>query len=101
MLLHSVYFWLHDEITDEDRERFWDGVESLLGIETVYRGYIGSPADTEDRPIIDRSYDCALILFFKDQESHDSYQEDAIHDAFRTLASLWKKVQIYDTSLKV
>lgn len=60
-------------------------------------GYIGKPADTEKRAIIDSSYDCALITIFKDMEAHDAYQVDAIHDKFRELSHLWDRVQIYDS----
>ncbi|HEU4391981.1 MAG TPA: Dabb family protein [Blastocatellia bacterium] len=96
MFVHSVYFWLNPGLADEEVNEFWRGVNSLATIETVRQSYIGIPAPT-DRPIIDRSYSCALILAFDDQAGHDVYQDHQIHEAFRQKCSrFWSKVVIYD-----
>jgi Stress responsive A/B Barrel Domain len=96
MFVHSVYFWLNPDLTDADRAQFWNGVRSLTTIETVRHGFTGAPAST-DRPIIDRSYSCALIVMFDDRAGHEAYQVDPIHDKFREeCASFWSKVLIYD-----
>ena len=99
MLIHSVYFWLKPSLTSVEVDSFWNGVSSLLAISSVASGYVGKPADTEKRAIIDDSYDCALIVLFNDREAHDAYQVDAIHDTFRELSHLWDRVQIYDSSV--
>ena len=97
MFVHSVYFWLKEGLSTEQTETFWDGVQSLQDIESVRQAYIGVPAPT-DRPIIDRSYSCALIVVFDDQEAHDLYQVHKIHDRFRDeCSSLWDRVVIYDS----
>ena len=98
MLIHSVYFWLASGLSDAEAKKFWDGVSSLLSIETVAQGYVGKPADTEKRPVVDATYDCALIVIFKDRDAHDVYQEHPIHDDFRKLSHLWTRVQIYDSA---
>lgn len=96
MFIHSVYFWLNPHLTEAQRAQFWAGVHSLTTIESVRQGYVGTPAAT-DRPIIDRSYTCALVVIFDDAASHDAYQVDPIHDQFRDECALfWIKVQIYD-----
>ena len=96
MFVHCVYFWLRDDLTAEEEQHFTDGLESLVGIESVKAGYVGTPAST-DRPIIDRSYSYALVIVCEDQAAHDAYQEDAVHDDFReTCSSLWTDVKIYD-----
>ena len=97
MLIHSVYFWLKQDLSEQETSAFWEGVSSLLTIESLETGYIGKPADTEKRPIIDDTFSCALITFFKGQKEHDAYQVDPIHDQFRELSHLWERVQIYDT----
>ncbi|MBX2820259.1 MAG: Dabb family protein [Rhodothermaceae bacterium] len=99
MLIHSVYFWLKPNLTSEEVDGFWNGVLSLLAISSVASGYVGKPADTEKRVIIDDSYDCALIVLFDNREAHDAYQVDAIHDTFRELSHLWDRVQIYDSNV--
>lgn len=96
MFVHSVYFWLKSDLSDDDVTAFWRGVNSLTTIETVRQSYVGIPAPT-DRPIIDRSYSCALILAFDDQQGHDLYQDHEIHERFRQMCShFWSKVVIYD-----
>ncbi len=99
MMIHSVYFWLRDDLTEAQRRQFTDGLASLLTIDTVRHGYVGTPAETPPRPIIDSSYDYALVTVFDDLAAHDAYQVDPVHDAFRELAPLWTKVQIYDTTV--
>jgi len=96
MFVHSVYFWLKPDLTEEQRAKFWEGVRSLTTIESVRQGFAGLPAST-DRPIIDRSYSCALIVIFDDAAGHDAYQVHPVHDKFREeCAPFWSKVLIYD-----
>lgn len=95
MFIHSVYFWLNPELTQEQQDQFWAGVKSLEAIPSIKFFFVGTPADT-DRPVIDRSYSCALITGFDDKAGHDIYQDHPIHDQFRELAELWNKVLIYD-----
>ncbi len=95
MFVHSVYFWLKPDITDQERTKFWSSVRSLGDIESVKHCFIGTPAST-DRPIIDRSYTCALVVMFDDEAGHDVYQVHPLHDKFRECSSLWSKVLIYD-----
>ena len=97
MLVHAVYFWLKDDLSAADRQKFVEGVESLRTIGDAEACYIGVPAAT-DRPIIDRSYDYGLVVVFKDMAAHDRYQADPVHDRFRDdCAQYWKKVVIYDS----
>ena len=93
--VHCVYFWLTDDVTEEQVQVFKDGLQSLLEIESVRHGFFGTPADT-DRPIIERSYSYALVVVFDDKAGHDAYQVDPVHDVFREKADLWKEVKIYD-----
>lgn len=97
MFIHTVYFWLRPDLTDDQRAQFYAGVRSLTTIESVRHAYWGAPAPT-DRPIIERGYSTGLIAIFADQTAHDAYQVDAIHDQFRAqCAEFWHKVVIYDT----
>lgn len=97
MLVHSVYFWLKPDLTSDAVEEFWTSVRSLLTIKTVRHGWVGVPANTPDRAVIDKSYTCALVLAFDDEAGHDEYQVDPIHEAFKTQgAPKWTRIQIYD-----
>lgn len=97
MFTHSVYFWLRDDLTGDERTKFVAGLRSLVGIESVQRGWIGTPAPT-DRPVIDRSWSWSLTVVFPDQAAHDAYQVDPVHDRFRDECSkYWTRVVIYDS----
>ena len=97
MLIHSVLFWLKENLSEEERSEFFDGVAKLGKIESVEHTFIGTPADTPKRPVVDDSYDCALTVVLRDMEQHDAYQADPIHLTFiKECAHLWEKVQIYD-----
>jgi Stress responsive A/B Barrel Domain len=97
LFVHAVYFWLEDGLSGEDRDTFVRGVTSLTTIETVQHGHVGTPADT-NRPIIERGYSYALVLFFADLAAHDSYQTHPVHDRFREqCGTFWRKVLIYDS----
>lgn len=98
MLFHNVYFWLKPELTAAQRAEFRRGVESLAGIKSVTKVDVGGPAPTGDRPVIERSYDVALIVQCRDIAAHDAYQVDPLHLEFvAKFKTYWTRVQIYDS----
>ena len=97
MLIHTVIFWLKEGLNEDNRKQFFDGVEKLGLIKSVEHSFIGTPAQTPDRPVVDNTYDCALTVVLSDLKQHDSYQVDPIHLNFiDECAHLWEKVTIYD-----
>ena len=97
MFIHAVYFWLRNDLTRAEKERFDAGLESLTKIEHVRHGYIGVPAETK-RPVVERGYSRALVLVFDDTASHDAYQSHSVHDRFRSeCGSLYSSIRIYDS----
>ncbi|HVT74474.1 MAG TPA: Dabb family protein [Lacunisphaera sp.] len=98
MLYHCVYFWLKPDLTPAQRADFRRGVESLAAIRSVEKVAVGAPAATERRPIIDSSYDVALVVICRDVAAHNAYQVDPIHLAFvEKFKAFWTRVQIYDS----
>ena len=98
MLIHSVYFWLKDDLSDKNKENFKNALKGLLDIKLLEAGFIGLPAETR-RPVIDSSYTYALILTFKDNEAQEAYQIDPIHKAFvENNKQYWTKVLVYDST---
>jgi hypothetical protein len=96
-LIHSVFFWLKEGISDTDRNAFLAGVASLEAIESVRHMYVGPPAATEERGVVDNSYSIALIVHFDDLAGQDAYQVDPIHLKFvEELNGMWTKVVVYD-----
>ncbi len=99
MLIHTVIFWLKKDLTQEDRDLFFDGVKTLEAIASVEQSFMGAPADTPKRPVVDDSYDCALSVVLRDLAAHDLYQADPIHLAFiEKCGHLWERVVIYDAN---
>jgi len=97
MLVHTVFFWLKPELSDEDRDAFLGGIETLYDIDEAEDVFIGFPADTAKRPVVDDSYDVGLTVLLADVEAHDAYQEHPIHKAFvDTFKSYWARVLVFD-----
>ena len=98
--IHTVFFWFNDSVTEEQKNGFIEGLQSLKDVETVRDFHIGPPAGTP-REVVDNSYDYALILHFEDKAGHDTYQEHPIHQAFiQAQESVWERVQVYDTMVR-
>ena len=96
MLVHTVYFWLRPDLTAAQLADFRRGVESLGGIGAVKAIYVGTPAKTTKRPIIDDSYSVALTVICEGVAGHDAYQVDPLHLAFvERFKTFWTRVQIY------
>ena len=97
MLVHSVFFWLKDGLSDDDVAEFRAGLESLSGIEFARGVHVGTPADTPERPVIDASYTFALTVLLDDLGAQDAYQVHPLHKAFIEAHSpKWERVVIYD-----
>lgn len=97
MFVHHVFFWLKEDLSQADIQKFEETVKTLPGISHVKSGDVGKPAST-NRPVIDTSYSYSLLLMFDNQEKHDSYQVDPTHQKFiDTCSSFWSKVLIYDS----
>ena len=97
MFVHHVFFWLKEDLSAADVEKFEATVKTLPQIEHVKFGDVGKAAAT-DRPVIERSYSYSLLLVFENQNEHDNYQPHPTHQKFvDTCSSLWNKVLIYDS----
>jgi hypothetical protein len=91
-----VFFWLWKTTGPEQIRQFEYGLDLLTRDPNVMERQIGKPAATA-RPVIESSYDYAVVLKFSDLASHDAYQAGQAHQMFlETCASLWSKVQVYD-----
>ena len=98
MLFHCVYFWLKPGLTPAQREDFQRGVESLAGVRHATRVSNGRPAATEARAVVEKSFDCALIIEFPSVAAQNAYQVDPLHLAFvERCQSYWNRVQVFDS----
>lgn len=97
MLTHTVLFWLKAETTVERRAQFENDLRDLIKIPGSKRAAIGKPSSTEERPVVDHSYDYALELDFASVADHDVYQDaPAHHDFIAKSRDIWEKVRVYD-----
>ena len=96
-VIHHVFFWLKNPASEEDLAKLLAGLRTLKGIETVRQIYIGVPASTEKRDVVDNSYHASELLFFDDLAGQSVYQDHPIHQQFiKDCAHLWAKVVVYD-----
>ncbi len=99
MLAHHVFFWLRPDITPEQKEQFYKGLQTLQSIEIVKGIYIGTPVAQIERSVVDKTYSFSLLVIFNGLTEHDAYQVHPVHKAFlATFGNYWEKVVIYDAA---
>lgn len=100
MLQHTVYFYLKDDVTAEEREKFEEGLKELLAIEEVYDYQIGIPANTEEREVTDHSFGYSFFSWFENLEDYKVYAEHPDHLEFiDEYEDLWADVRVYDSEV--
>lgn len=97
-LAHHVYFWLKNPASKEDLAQLIRGAKTLTRIETIKGFHISLPASTEDRDVIDNSYQISWLAFFDNEADEHLYQVHPIHLKFiEDCSHLWSKVVVYDS----
>ena len=97
MLIHTVIFWLKNDLSEDQKNIFINQVKTLGEISSVEDFHLGTPACTPKRPVVEDSYDCAITVVLKDMAAHDDYQADPIHLEFiEKCKEMWERVVIYD-----
>lgn len=100
MMQHNVYFYLNEDVTEDERKNFEQGLITLLEIPHIFRSELGVPAPTEDRDVIDNSYAYTIFTWFETLEDHDLYQEHPEHIRFiEDYNHLWANVRVYDADI--
>ena len=96
-VIHHVFFWLKDPSSKDNQAQLIAGLQTLKDIKTVQKLYIGTPAPTENRDVVDNTYHASELIFFNNVENQKSYQNDPIHKKFvENCSHLWEKVIVYD-----
>lgn len=100
MLQHTVFFYLNDDVTAEEREEFEAGLVKLLEIPQIYRSETGVPAGTAERDVTDHSYGYAIYTWFETMEDYMGYDEHPDHLEFIDAYNhLWADVKVYDADI--
>lgn len=100
-MLHNVYFWVKDGVSDTELKKFEQGIKDFVSaVKEIHKAEIGFPAATEDRDVVDHSFDYALFVWFKSIDDHNVYQKHPAHEKFISdFSGLWEKVKVYDSEL--
>lgn len=93
-MVHQVFFWLKPGVDVGD---FLQEASVLGKCKTVAKSYMGVPAPTEARDVVDHSYQVACTLFFDSIEDQNIYQTDPDHLRFiERNSNKWASVKVYD-----
>lgn len=95
---HTVYFWLSDPDSEEDRKAFETSLQKFLDTSAYAKTkFIGVPPRAS-REVVDGSFTYSLIVTFESAEAQQKYQDEAPHKLFIEESSkLWGKVIVYDS----
>lgn len=98
LIVHSVYFWLKEDISTEEEEDFLKFFSVLRGIpEVEYLSY-GKPAPTSPRAVVDNSFSYHLLVFFNGMEDINIYETHPDHiAAAEQYGKYWTRVEVRDT----
>jgi hypothetical protein len=97
-MIHTVFFWLKDGLSDEQVAYFESELAKLPSIDAVASGATGKPAATEPRPVTDDSFSYHLSLTFDSIADQDAYQVHPDHSVFvANCKDLWERVVVYDS----
>lgn len=100
MLQHTVYFYLNEDVTEEEKQQFEDGLEELLSIEEVFKSEIGVPGSTPERDVTDHSFGYSIFTWFETMENYNVYAEHPVHmDFIDKYQHLWADVKVYDSEV--
>lgn len=98
-VIHHALFWLKNPDSREDLDRLIAGVRTLKEVEVVRQLYVGTPASTEKRDVVDNSYHVSEVMIFDSVEDQAVYQTHPIHQKFvKDCSHLWARVVVYDST---
>ena len=94
---HVVMFWQKKPGDLQDRRKITDAMDRLRVIEGITFLDYGT-AVPSDRPVVDDSFDVALLVRFKNVDALHAYESDPRHtkEVKEVLLPLTKKIQVYD-----
>ncbi len=97
-LIHNVYFWLKNPDSKEDRDALIAGLQTLREVPHVQSLFVGVPASTMERGVIDTSYHVSEMMMFNSVADQDAYQTHPLHNKFvEECSHLWERVVVYDS----
>ena len=100
MIHHHVFFWLKEPANRAHIDQLKQGLETLRTVPEIQELFIGEPAGTESRDVVDHSYQVSELMFFSSLTDQATYQSHPIHQQFiQNHQHLWQKVVVYDVNV--
>jgi hypothetical protein len=97
-ILHSVYFWLKENISETEEQDFLNFFEELRKVPGVQTLQYGKPAPTNPRPVVDNSFQYNLLVTFQNMDDINTYETHPTHiAAAEQYSKYWVKVEVRDT----
>ena len=97
-IVHSVYFWLKEGLSQEEEDDFLGFFDALKKIPEVRTLQYGKPAATNPRPVVDNSFSYNLIVTFDTMDNINIYETHPDHlSAVERYGKYWTKVLVMDT----
>jgi hypothetical protein len=98
LLVHNVYFSLHDRSAAARRNLVAACRRWLPGHPGIVFFACGEVCEDLAREVNDRDWDVGLHIIFKDRAAHDHYQETEAHHKFiDENRAGWARVRVFDT----
>ena len=99
-IVHTVYFWLKEGISDTEEKDFLNFFEALKNVPGIHSFNVGKPAPTTPRDVVDNSFQYSLIVIFANLDDIDTYEKHPDHlSAIDKYSKYWTKVAVRDTEL--
>ncbi|WP_187444008.1 Dabb family protein [Sphingobacterium phlebotomi] len=96
-ILHSVYFWLKADISEEEEQDFLNFFAELHKVPGVQTLQYGKPAPTNPRAVVDNSFQYNLLVTFQDMDDINTYETHPTHlAAAEQYSKYWVKVEVRD-----
>ncbi|HMF18786.1 MAG TPA: Dabb family protein [Gemmataceae bacterium] len=98
LLVHNVYFALHDNSQSAQEKLIAACKKHLTGHAGIVFFAVGSLAKDLCRPVNDRDFDVGLHIVFQTKADHDAYQVHPRHEQFVAENKIgWRKVRVFDS----
>ena len=100
-VVHLVLCWLNEPGNEESISKLVKASESFRSIPGVLEVRTGTPL-ISDRPVVDSSYDIAIMITFSSAEALADYQKHPLHQQASAdiLKPLVKRLLVYDVEVK-
>ncbi len=95
--VHVVLFKVKAEPRDAVVAELVRDIRAVLApLPTVKGLWVGAPAPTNTRPVVDANYDVGLMILFEDQQGLQEYLDHPAHAAFARRHDTGNEVRVFD-----